>query len=46
MPKKDIPSLTGAAPAKEVPILKEYDTDEFRELFEETEVIELANYQE
>jgi hypothetical protein len=44
MPKKNTPSLTGATPAKEVPILEEYDTDEFRELFEETEAIELADY--
>jgi hypothetical protein len=45
MPKKDISSLTGATPAKEAPILKEYDTGEFKELFEEIEVIELADYQ-
>jgi hypothetical protein len=37
------------APTKDEPllaILKEYDTDEFRELFEETEATELADYQE
>ena len=44
MPKTDIPPLTIVTPTKEVSILKEYNTDEFRELFEETEATELADY--
>jgi hypothetical protein len=46
MPKQDIPPPTEATSTKEVPIPKEYDTDEFRELFEETEAADLADHQE